>query len=593
LTFQLSNGIHTNVEITNIDYPALDDIDNDSDLDVLSFDGGGSHVVWYRNMSIENGYGVDSLIFELEEDCWGGFQESGLSPEITLSDIPGECVNGQPNNPIVDERHAGSTILTFDEDNDIDREILIGDLISANMVRLHDAGTLDEAWMNEQDIAYPNYDVSVDINYPAAFYMDVDFDGVNDLIAAPNETNNSPNYDVAWFYKNTNTTESPVFDFQQRDFLTETMIDLGENAYPAIADVTGDGLLDIVVGNVGYFLPNGTLDVRMFLFENTGAATSPAFTLTDNDWLGFNQYSSATNAFQPTFGDLDNDGDLDLLVGENTGWLFFAENTAGAGNPMTFGAVIPHWQDINVGQRSSPTIADVNQDGKPDLVIGERNKFINYLPNQGTATNPMFDPDPSSAVNSSFFGEITATDNTQAVTAFSTPLLVPFEDKFRLFLGNEDGKIWQYDNIGGDVSGAFVRSSNFVGQVDEGRETSLAAADLDNDGFLDFVVGNRRGGLRVVSTDILVEPLSTGEQSTTFTFDLFPNPVSDKVILNLKNVNSNDISCTLYNALGIAIETRSITQMNTEMNVKNLATGVYFCEITAGKERFVQRFVKQ
>ncbi|MFT4762363.1 MAG: hypothetical protein ACI9LN_004349, partial [Saprospiraceae bacterium] len=42
LTFQLSNGIHTNVEITNIDYPALDDIDNDSDLDVLSFDGGGS-----------------------------------------------------------------------------------------------------------------------------------------------------------------------------------------------------------------------------------------------------------------------------------------------------------------------------------------------------------------------------------------------------------------------------------------------------------------------------------------------------------------------------------------------------------------------
>jgi hypothetical protein len=600
ITFPLSNGFHTNAEVTSIDYPALDDVDNDSDLDLLSFDGGGSYVVWYRNMSVENGFGVDSLIFKLEDDCWGGFKESGLSPVITLSDIPGECVPASPLNPVVDERHAGSTILTFDEDNDIDREMLIGDLISPNLVRLHNEGVLDEAWMDEQDITYPTYDVPVEINYPAAFYLDVDFDGANDLIAAPNETNNSPNYEVAWFYKNTNTTESPVFDFQQRDFLTETMIDIGENAYPAIADVTGDGLLDIVVGNVGFFLPDGTLDVRMFLFENTGTETTPAFTLVDDDWLNFNQYSSATNAFQPTFGDMDSDGDLDLLVGENGGWIFYAENTAGAGNPMDFPTVIPHWQEINVGQRSSPTIGDLNQDGLPDLVIGERNPFLNFYPNQGTATNPVFQPLPSDPANNSFFGEIFAhpnaidtIDNNNPVTNFSTPLLIPFGNKFSLFVGNEVGTIWRYDNIGGDLTGAFLNTTTKAGMIDEGRESSIAAADLDNDGFLDFVVGNRRGGLRVVATDILVNPLSTATQATSFAFDLFPNPASDKVVLNLKNVDNHKITCTLYNALGVRVETQRITQMTTEMNIETLPSGVYFCEIMVGKERSVERFVKQ
>ena len=593
LTFPLSNGFQTNIEVTNIDYPVVDDIDNDSDLDILSFDGGGSHVVWYRNRSVENGYGIDSLSFTIEDDCWGGFKESGLSPEITLSDIPGECTIGQPQNPVVDERHAGSTLLTFDEDNDIDKEIVIGDLISPNLVRLNNAGVLDEAWMNEQDITYPSYDIPLDINFPAAFYLDVDFDGAKDLIASPNETNNSPNYEVAWFYKNTNTTESPVFDFQQKDFLTETMIDLGENAYPAIADVTGDGLLDLVVGNVGYFQNDGTLEAALFLFENTGTATEPAFTMIDNDWLGFNQYSSVTYAFQPTFGDLDNDGDLDLLVGENSGWLFYAENTAGAGNPMVFSAVIPHWQEINVGQRSSPTIADLNADGKPDLVIGERNKFLNFYPNQGTATNPVFQPSPDDPVNDSFFGEITATSISGAVTAFSTPLLVPFDDKFRLFFGNEEGRIWQYDNIGGDVSGAFLQTSNFVGMMDEGRETALAAADLNADGFLDFVIGNRRGGLRVVATDILVNPVGVTDENFSFSFELFPNPVSNKMFIQLKNVTGGDVFCTLYNAVGMQLETQSLGQMNSEMSVKKLPAGVYFCEIKAGKERSVQRFIKQ
>ena len=597
LTFPLSNGLHTNVQVLNIDYPVVDDIDNDSDLDILSFDGGGSHVIWYRNRSVENGFGMDSLIFRIEDTCWGGFKEGGLEPVITLGDFPGDCSDGQPEGPTnyeLDNRHAGSTLLTFDEDGDIDKEILIGDLIDTSLVGLHNAGVLDEAYMNEQDTLFPAYDVPVKINFPAAFYLDVDFDGHKDLIASPNESNNAPNYEIAWYYKNTNVSENPVFEFQQRDFLLETMVDFGTNAYPALVDVTGDGLLDLVVGNTGYTQDNGSLEASLFLFENTGTATNPEFTLIDDDWLSFKQYSSVTNSFQPAFGDLDSDGDLDILVGEDTGWLFYAENTAGAGNPMAFSAVIPHWMDIDVGMLSSPAIADLNEDGKPDLLIGERNKELNYFQNIGTSTEPAFNIDPTMAPNTHFFGQITVTSIIGPITGYGTPRLAPYNDKFRLFVGNEEGQILRYDNVGGgDVTDALLQADNFVGMIDEGRETAVAVADLNDDGFLDMVIGNRRGGLRIVATDLLVNPLSTNDLENAVSFDLYPNPTDNQLFIDLKNVTGKAVSYTLYNAIGVVMQSETITQMNTEITIENLPSGIYFCRIDTGNAFGVQRFVKE
>ena len=74
----------------------------------------------------------------------------------------------------------------------------------------------------------------------------------------------------------------------------------------------------------------------------------------------------------PTFGDLDGDGDLDLVVGEYDGVLNYYENVGSAASPSyvaVTGAASP-FDGIDVGDTSAPALADVDGDGDLDLVVG-------------------------------------------------------------------------------------------------------------------------------------------------------------------------------------------------------------------------------
>ena len=112
------NGAPTNIYVNTVDVPAIDDIDGDGDLDILSFEVGGGHLYMYRNYSVERNYRRDSLVFNLYDDCWGKFLDNGFERTATLGNAS-TCAMG------IVQRHPGASITTFDADNDGDKDALL------------------------------------------------------------------------------------------------------------------------------------------------------------------------------------------------------------------------------------------------------------------------------------------------------------------------------------------------------------------------------------------------------------------------------------------------------------------------------------
>ena len=64
-----------NLFVSDVDIPAIDDIDGDGDLDVLTFNILGGYIEYHKNLSIEMYGHCDSLIFERVDECWGDVYE--------------------------------------------------------------------------------------------------------------------------------------------------------------------------------------------------------------------------------------------------------------------------------------------------------------------------------------------------------------------------------------------------------------------------------------------------------------------------------------------------------------------------------------
>ena len=306
--------------VATFDVPGIADVDNDGDLDILTFDPGGNFLEYHQNRSIENTGGCGAMEFVRVDPCWGKFQESALGAGITMNvscrvAAPG-TVDGAPMAGV----HAGSTVAIFDEDGDGVKDIVLGDLTSNTLTYLHNGGNVSNAVIDNVQSNFPNYDTPVQMdNFPGAYFLDVNNDGLTDMIAAPNATSATINYQNVWFYQNVSTTGGVQVSQTSTKFLQKDMIDLGTCSYPAFFDHNNDGLMDILVGNYNSKTVSGasTATSGLALFENTGTSTMPSFELVDRDYEGLSSiFGNTLYGFSPTLGDLDNDGDPDLIIGD-------------------------------------------------------------------------------------------------------------------------------------------------------------------------------------------------------------------------------------------------------------------------------------
>ncbi len=592
LYFELPTGSSVPLFISNIDYPAIDDIDCDGDLDILTFNITGGFVEFYVNLSVESGYERDSLIYELTESCWGGFFESGLSELIDLADAPGDCFSVPFQGDVVESRHTGSTLLSLDLNNDGARELILGDVSFDNLNLLNNGGSCAEAWMNGQDPFFPSQDISVNLrSFPAAFHLDLNNDGNKDFLAAPNTEIGGEDQQVMWFYENTGDDENPSFRFRNNALLVDRMIDLGTGAYPTFVDYNADGLMDLVLGNLTSFSTENEQFTGLTLLENRGALLQPEFAVVDRDYLGASRFNTVASGFIPRFRDLDGDGDLDLMMGLGVGELLYAENLAGPGQPISFGPWQMSFKGIDVGLASVPEVFDCDNDGRNDLVLGERNGNLNFFPNIGMAGIPDFSAEPED----SFWGEVDARVP-GFFLGYSAPVI--FEEETIgtvLITGTQNGYLEMYRIVDKDLP--FESLTERLGSIRLGDQTNIDLTNLDEDPYLEMAIGNLRGGISIYDTPFIrkgtVVSASAPRPTESTSIKVFPNPSTDRVMVRIigGRGGGNPVPYALYNISGQKIKQGEFQRETTELNLENLGAGIYWMRISDGSDFHYRKIV--
>lgn len=564
----------TNLYVSSVDIPSITDIDGDGDVDIITMSLLGTAFEYHQNMSEELYGSCDSLSYQLQTSCWGNFAESFSSNQVTLNMSCKTKAYTPDSIDVTKIMHSGSCELCLDADGDGDKEILIGGIGFSNMTFVKNGGSASSAKMVSQD---PNYPPSLPVNmtiFPCGFYLDVDNDSLNDLIVSPNEYNASEDFTSVSLYKNTGRKDSVSFTYKKSNFLQDEMIDVGEGAYPAFFDYNGDGLKDLLIGDYKYFTASGLVS-KIALFKNTGTANNPSYSLVTRDYQSLSSLNLVS--MTPAFADMDNDGDLDMIIGNDAGQLYYFTNNP-SGGLANFTYMPPVLKDssgtvIDVGNYATPQIIDVDRDGKLDLLIGNSGGKISYYRNIGTANIPSF-----KKVSAAFGGVSVVRKSTGSSTGYSVPFMFDDAGTYKLLIGSESGYVYYYNNIDGNLSGNFTLVDSAYQQIWEGTRISIAGSDINNDGFIDIVVGNYAGGVALYmgqSTNSIAE-----FRKEKIEFSLFPNPANDQINFKIDNENAT-YKIEIIDMLGRNGYEQKSNQPLLTISTASLQNGVYICRVIA------------
>ena len=594
----LSNQFHTNIYVSSQDMPAIFDFDGDGDLDILTFNVNGTMVELHINYSVENNGNCGLNDYELKNRCYGRFVEGSEDNEIIQepASVDAAC-NFNVLDPRFTEtdttsrgyRHAGSTIMAFDGNQDGLPDLVLGDVTFTNLSYLENnsrpeplvdsIGTIITDF--PANFGAPKADM---FDFLASFYEDVSGDGVRDLLVGVNNPYSSSNKKSVWYYKNVGEDDLPQFELIQKDFLQDETIDYGEGSAPAFFDYNGNGLLDMVIGSRGEFIEFGVFKPTLALYENTGTATVPEFTLVNDDWLNISTLTIG-QYITPTFGDIDGDGDMDLMVGCASGEVYLFTNVAGAGTIAEFtltGKVLSAGEPIDIGLTSTPQLFDLNQDGKLDLIIGARNGKLTYYKNTGTQTQPVF------TFITDYLGGVSSVEPNYFV-GNSSPFFYRFEEDTYLVVGSESGRVHLYNGIDNNLDGNFSLIDLNAFGVDVGLLSRPIVYDINNDGLPDLICGGVGGGINLFLGDYLVSVANAKPGNELV--KVFPNPSSDVVRFELPEMTGSVISYRIYALSGKAVQDGSL--QNPEINIASLSNGMYIIEVIQNNKVYRGKFVKK
>jgi len=251
------------------------------------------------------------------------------------------------------------------------------------------------------------------------------------------------------------------------------------NDYPTVADLNGDGQPEIIAiaGTVNVFDSNGS----KIWEKGINAGTLPAVADINKDGkleIAFNTHgqlkvlshdgeqlvyhgfgSGGGPMGVPTIANITGDGSLEIIIANHLG-IFVFDST---GNIL--------WEERSYDLRaSSPAVADINGDGKPEIVAVSLDDGVVY----------SFDKD----------GNLLWDSSEGKLKTFSSPVIADIDGdgELEIVLGPDEGWISCFDSEGKKIWETYIGKDPVVETCDFSR--SPAICDVNDDGILDIVVGS-------------------------------------------------------------------------------------------------------
>ncbi len=222
-------------------------------------------------------------------------------------------------------------------------------------------------------------------------YADLNGDGNQDLIVGVGDWTNygwDNAYDenghwtnglirgFVYYVKNLGTTLQPKYDKPQLLNAANTSIDTFGMPSPCLADIDGDGDLDLICGE---FIDGFTY------FENIGTKETPKFARGLRLQHEGKFLMMDLEMITPTPIDWDGDGDVDLICGDEDGRVAFLENTGRFIGKMPEFLPPRYFQqeadEVKCGALAAPSGIDWDGDGDDDLVSGNTAGYLVFYEN--------------------------------------------------------------------------------------------------------------------------------------------------------------------------------------------------------------------